>query len=210
MPTEQALQRNIRCVGQLDIAGGGQIYVAGSFAYVGHMRPPYGTSIIDIEDPTNPRVVAELKLADQRAHSHKVRVVGDIMVTNVEMNDRHAVRRGSGWPAAVSKLRGRLGREPTEDEVLAELTMTREQRVSNRLIAERQSTGPLQTDTFEPSGTGTRYTHTMQYTTRFSPLDTVAKFLVTAGRGLQWGLDDGVEAVKKSLEADLADTPAQR
>lgn len=127
MPTEQALQRNIRCVGQLDIAGGGQIYVAGSFAYVGHMRPPYGTSIIDIEDPTNPRVVAELKLADQRAHSHKVRVVGDIMVTNVEMNDRHAVRRGSGWPAAVSKLRGRLGREPTEDEVLAELTMTREQ-----------------------------------------------------------------------------------
>jgi len=90
------------------------------------------------------------------------------------------------------------------------ITMTRLETIPNRRIVERQSNGPLQTDTFEPSGTGTRYTHTMQYTTRFPLLDTIGKFLITAGRGMQWTLDDGVAAVKKTLEADLADRPVSR
>jgi hypothetical protein len=90
------------------------------------------------------------------------------------------------------------------------ITMTRLETVPHQRIVERQSTGPLQTDTFEPTGTGTRYTHTMQYTTRFPLLDAVGKFLLTAGKGMQWTLDDGVAAVKTTLEADLANRPAQR
>ncbi len=126
------LAKNVKHVGHLDIAGGGQIYVSGNHAYIGHMRPPHGTSIIDISDPANPTVCAEISLSDDRAHTHKVRVIGDLMITNVEMNDRHAVRRGSGWDKARAALQSGLGREPSEDEILAELDMTREQLVLMR------------------------------------------------------------------------------
>jgi hypothetical protein len=54
------LARNVRRLGHLDLPGAGQVTVAGSHAYVGHIPNPdhLGTSIIDISDPRKPRVVA--------------------------------------------------------------------------------------------------------------------------------------------------------
>jgi hypothetical protein len=48
------------------------------------MRPPHGTSIVDISDPAKPRIIAEIPMQDGM-HSHKVQVSGDIMITNREI-----------------------------------------------------------------------------------------------------------------------------
>ncbi|MDU8944752.1 LVIVD repeat-containing protein [Ovoidimarina sediminis] len=90
---EYVLSRNIRRLGHLDIPGGGQVVVQDGFAYVGHMKPPDGTSIIDISDPAAPRIVAEIAPPDEWSHTHKVRVAGDLMITNVEQDRRHFLRK---------------------------------------------------------------------------------------------------------------------
>jgi hypothetical protein len=51
--------------------------------YVGHQRPTSGTTIVDVADPSNPRLLARIDMPDGW-HSHKVRVSGDIMVVNHE------------------------------------------------------------------------------------------------------------------------------
>jgi hypothetical protein len=43
----------IREVAWLDIAGGGQAVLDGNHAYIGHMDPPHGTSVLDVSDPAN-------------------------------------------------------------------------------------------------------------------------------------------------------------
>ena len=91
---EWELERNIRRVGHLDIAGGGQVVVQDGYAYVGHMDPPMGTSIIDVRDPKNPVVVSHISPPDHWSHTHKVRVAGNIMITNVEQARRHFLRKG--------------------------------------------------------------------------------------------------------------------
>jgi hypothetical protein len=73
----------IREVAWLDIAGGGQIVVDGNHAYIGHMDAPHGTSVVDVTDPANPRIVASIDIP-AGLHSHKVRVVNGIMVVNRE------------------------------------------------------------------------------------------------------------------------------
>ena len=113
--------RNIRAIAWLDIPGGGQVRVEGRYAYVGHMKPPHGTTIIDVSDARNPRVVSTIDLEGDHSHTHKVRVAGDIMVTTVEQNDRHALRRARRIPEVEARLRATLGREPTEAEIAAEL-----------------------------------------------------------------------------------------
>lgn len=115
------LARNIKRRGHLDIPGGGQVVVDGGYAYVGHMKPPHGTSIIDVSDPSNPKVVATVDLPDSYSHTHKVRVVGDLMYTNVEQNNRHHLRRGDKLPGIRARLQGALGRSPTDQEVAADL-----------------------------------------------------------------------------------------
>lgn len=80
----------IRQVGYFDCAGGGQVVVENGIAYVGHMRSPHGTSIIDVNDPANPKELATLAMP-QGAHSHKVRVANGIMLVNHEAN--HADHR---------------------------------------------------------------------------------------------------------------------
>ena len=75
----------IKQVGYIDVPGGGQIIVENGIAYVGHMKSPNGTSIIDVRDPRNPKVLATLGMP-QGTHSHKVRVFGDIMIINQESN----------------------------------------------------------------------------------------------------------------------------
>jgi hypothetical protein len=117
----EALAKNIKRVGHLDVAGGGQVYVEGGYAFIGHMKPPHGTSVIDVRDPKSPKVVAEIGLSDQRSHTHKVRVVGNVMITNVEQNERHAVRAAQNLKQAEAKLTASLERAPTDAELCQEL-----------------------------------------------------------------------------------------
>jgi hypothetical protein len=120
--TTQQMTRNVKRLGRLDIPGGGQVRVHGNHAFVGHMNPPHGTTIADMSNPAKPRVLATLMLEDAKSHTHKVRVAGDIMITNVEMNKRHVLRRGAQkLPAAEAKLRESLGRAPTDAEIAAEI-----------------------------------------------------------------------------------------
>lgn len=88
------MSRNVTRLGHLAIDGGGQVVVQGNYAYVGHMKPPMGTSIIDVSDPADPKVVAHVPPPDEWSHTHKVRVCGDLMITNVEQDRRHFLRKG--------------------------------------------------------------------------------------------------------------------
>jgi hypothetical protein len=121
-----ALARNVKRVGHLDLPGAGQVTIAGSHAYVGHIpnKQNLSTSIVDIADPANPKLVAAVMLDDPTSHSHKVRVAGDIMVVNHERNPTAAGRRAQDMPAIRRGLREALGRDPTRAELLQKLNLT--------------------------------------------------------------------------------------
>ncbi len=121
------LARNIRRIGQIDIPGGGQVVVQAGYAYVGHMKPPFGTTILDVSDPKHPRVAAQIMLADPYSHTHKVRVVGDLMYTNIEQNNRHLLRKGDALPAVRARLAMALGRTATDAEAAVEIGVEAEQ-----------------------------------------------------------------------------------
>ncbi len=114
------LSRNLRRIGHLDIPGGGQIVVEGDYAYIGHMKPPHGTSILDVSDPAKPRLVASIAPPSPHSHTHKVRVVGDLMIANVEQNDRHFLRQADALPEIRARLQATLGRAASPAEVAAE------------------------------------------------------------------------------------------
>src|SRR3954451_23874869 len=113
------LARNVRQLGHIDLAGAGQICVAGRHAYVGHIpnKDHLGTSIIDISDPAHPQVVATITLTDHASHSHKARVVGDIMIVNHERNPTAIGRRADELPRVVKELSAAKGRDPTHAEI---------------------------------------------------------------------------------------------
>jgi len=69
----------------MEVPGGGQIVMKGTTAFVGHQHGPDGTTILDIADPRQPKVVSKLMVSHPMSHSHKVRVVGDLMVVNSEI-----------------------------------------------------------------------------------------------------------------------------
>jgi hypothetical protein len=121
MTVAPKLSHNVKRIGALDIPGGGQVVVEGSYAFVGHMKPPFGTTIVDISDPANPEIVSQIMLEDDHSHTHKVRVVGDIMITNVEQNRRHFLRKGERLPDLRMTLEGRNGVAPTDAELASEL-----------------------------------------------------------------------------------------
>ncbi|MFT8246942.1 LVIVD repeat-containing protein [Roseomonas sp. BN140053] len=116
--------RGLRRVAWLDIPGGGQVRVEGRWAYVGHMKPPHGTTILDIADPRNPRVVATIAppvpaSPTHVSHTHKVRVAGDIMVTNVEQDERHPLRRAQRIPEIEATHLAQHGRPIGDTELAA-------------------------------------------------------------------------------------------
>ena len=55
------------------------------YAYIGVMRAPHGTLVVDVREPSKPKQLAMLEMP-KGTHSHKVRVSGDIMVINHEVN----------------------------------------------------------------------------------------------------------------------------
>jgi len=75
---------NIRHLSRMELPGGGQICIQGRYAYVGHQNGPEGTTILDISDPRKPKIVSRLMTPNFVTHTHKVRVVGDLMFTNSE------------------------------------------------------------------------------------------------------------------------------
>src|SRR3977135_2065752 len=120
---QPSLAHNVCRLGHLDLAGAGQVTVAGSHAYVGHIpnKSHLGTSIIDISDPRNPRTVATITLDDHDSHSHKVRVVGDIMIVNHERNPTAVGRRADELPRVRRELTEALKRERNAGEIGARL-----------------------------------------------------------------------------------------
>ncbi len=92
--------KGVREVARLDCRGGGQITVDNGIAYIGHMKAPGGTSIVDVRDPMKPRIIAEIAIADG-LHSHKVQVANGIMLVNREIVSKEK--------AAANSLRGGLG-----------------------------------------------------------------------------------------------------
>ena len=76
--------KGVRAVGYFDCFGGGQVVVRNRIAYVGHIAPPHGTSIIDVRDPSKPRELAKISIPDGTL-SHKVRVENDVMLVNREI-----------------------------------------------------------------------------------------------------------------------------
>jgi hypothetical protein len=47
MAAGQTANKGFKHVGRLELPGAGQVVVEGHYAYIGHMRPPHGTSIVD-------------------------------------------------------------------------------------------------------------------------------------------------------------------
>jgi hypothetical protein len=120
------LAHKVRRHGHLDLAGAGQVTVSGKHAYVGHIpnNDQIGTSIVDISDPKNPKLVATVKLDDPESHSHKVRVVGDVMVVNNERNMSKIGRRAEQLPAVRRALTEQLKREPTAAEIAEKMSVS--------------------------------------------------------------------------------------
>jgi hypothetical protein len=116
--------QGIKQVTRLEIPGGGQVVVRDGIAFVGHIAPPYGTSIIDVRDPKNPKILSTIELPDARSHTHKVRLAGDLMIVNSEMHNRHFLRKGLEMPKTVAALEARLGRGPTDAELAQALGAT--------------------------------------------------------------------------------------
>ncbi len=79
-----AASGNIKHLCRLETAGGGQITIEGHYAYIGHQNGPEGTTIMDISDPRNPKTLSVVMVPNAMTHTHKVRVVGDVMIVNCE------------------------------------------------------------------------------------------------------------------------------
>jgi hypothetical protein len=86
---------NTALIGHFDCPGGGQVWVEGTTMYVGHMRNPYGTTIVDVADPREPKVLAQIAVPEGW-HSHKVRVANDVMIVNHERFGKGNEEFGAG------------------------------------------------------------------------------------------------------------------
>lgn len=116
-----SLAHRMKRLGHLDLPGGGQVVVQGNYAFIGHMEAPHGTTILDVSEPTRPRIVAQIRLEDEHEHSHKVRVVGNIMYTNLERPSRRFAAKAMRLDRTRADLERSLKRAPTDDEVAAAL-----------------------------------------------------------------------------------------
>ncbi|MBI3936152.1 MAG: RNA polymerase subunit sigma-70 [Betaproteobacteria bacterium] len=125
-PSTPQLAHNVKRLAQLELAGAGQVYIDGHYAYLGHLTNTerLGTTILDVSDPRKPRIVSQIFLDDAGSHSHKARVVGDIMIVNSEKNASELGRKAEQLPSARAALRQTLGRDPTRAELAARLSVS--------------------------------------------------------------------------------------
>src|SRR4051812_25850814 len=122
-PDKARLAHNVKRLSRLELPGAGQVYVDGNYAYVGHIpnKQHLGTSILDVSDPKNPKVVAQITLDDPESHSHKARVIGDLMIVNSERNMTAIGRKADELPKLRTDLTQSLGRAPTHAELAQKL-----------------------------------------------------------------------------------------
>lgn len=122
------LAKRVKRLAHLDLAGAGQVTIAGDYAYIGHIpnKEQLSTTILDVSDPYSPRVVATLKMDDPHSHSHKARVAGDIMIVNHERNMTPIGRRAEQLPGVRKMLRDALGRDPTVAEIAEKMSIGEE------------------------------------------------------------------------------------
>ena len=122
---EAQLAHNVKRLSRIELPGAGQVCVVGDYAYVGHIpnKAQLGTSILDVSDPRDPKVIAQITLDDPESHSHKARVVGDLMIVNSERNMTPIGRRADEMPRVRAKLLAELGREPTHAELAEKLNV---------------------------------------------------------------------------------------
>ncbi len=118
-----SLTKNVTRVSRLELPGAGQVYVEGKYAYIGHItnKEGLGTSILDVSDPKNPKLLAQIPVGDKNSHSHKARVIGDIMIVNMEQNMTAIGRKADELPGLRKKLQATLGRAPTHAELAEKL-----------------------------------------------------------------------------------------
>jgi hypothetical protein len=97
----RAEARNLQLVGHTDLNGHGDcmhVNVQNGYAYVAHMgESRVGTSIVDVSDPRAPKVVAQLQ-TPPGTHSHKVQVVGDVLLVNYE---RSMLEQPTEWQGGL-------------------------------------------------------------------------------------------------------------
>lgn len=129
--------RNIKSISRLDIPGGGQVVVRDGIAFIGHIAPPFGTSIVDVRDPKNPRVLSTIMLPNMYSHTHKVRLAGDLMIVNSEMFNRHYLRKGLEMAQTIATMETRLGRTPTDAELAREISVTEAELPGLREVGKR-------------------------------------------------------------------------
>jgi hypothetical protein len=123
-PAQQPrLAQNVTRLSRLELPGAGQVYVDGRYAYIGHIpnKQQLGTSILDISDPRKPSIVSQIHLDDPESHSHKARVIGDIMIVNSERNMTGIGRKADELPKLRTQLRDALGRDATHAELADKL-----------------------------------------------------------------------------------------
>lgn len=93
---------NMRLVGHSDLNGHGDgmhINLKDGHAFVAHMGDSrIGTSVVDVSDPTNPRVVTQIE-TPPGTHSHKAQIVGDVLAVNYEHNASE--RNEKSWSAGL-------------------------------------------------------------------------------------------------------------
>jgi hypothetical protein len=118
-----SLTKNVTRVSRLELPGAGQVYVEGRYAYIGHItnKDGLGTSILDVSDPKNPKLLAQIPVGDRDSHSHKARVIGDIMIVNMEQNMSAIGRKADELPGLRKRLQAELGRAPTHAELAEKL-----------------------------------------------------------------------------------------
>ena len=117
------LAHNVTRLGHLDLQGAGQVLVDGHYAYIGHItnKEGLGTSILDVADPKNPKVITQLPVGDPNSHSHKARAVDDLMITNMEQNMTAIGRKADELPKLRVVMKAELGRDATHAELAARL-----------------------------------------------------------------------------------------
>ena len=143
----QPITNNFKSVSRIEIPGGGQVTVKDNYAYIGHIpnKNNLGTSIIDISNPKNPKIVHQIFLDDPESHSHKARVVGDLLFVNSERNMTPIGRRADEMPGVKARLLKQLGREATHAELALALNV-REQDIP---IVEAAQKKPYQNGGFK-------------------------------------------------------------
>jgi hypothetical protein len=115
----------VKSLSRIELPGAGQVCVSGNFAYVGHIpnKAQLGTSILDVSDPRAPKIVSQIMLDDPESHSHKARVVGDLLYVNSERNMTPIGRRADELPGVRARLEKNLGRTPSHAELAVALNV---------------------------------------------------------------------------------------